>query len=69
MSRAELIQRYFDGELAPDAHRHVERTMSRNERQELADLAILRALLRGCFADTNTSMAHRTDGMEPKARR
>jgi hypothetical protein len=47
--RSELIHRYFDDELSPDVRRHVEATMSDAEYEELARLALLRALLCECL--------------------
>jgi anti-sigma factor RsiW len=62
MTRAQLIQRYFDGELPPDARRHVDRTMSASEREELADFATIRVLLRGWFAGGARSASETPDG-------
>jgi hypothetical protein len=54
MTRAELIQRYFDGELPAELRLHVERTMSGREREELAALAELRLLLRACLRENDS---------------
>jgi hypothetical protein len=46
MTRAELVQRYFDDELEPDARRDFEATVTKHELDELAALAELRGWMR-----------------------
>jgi hypothetical protein len=51
MTRADLVQRYFDDELEPEARRNFEATMTSPELDELAELAELRGLLRICWSE------------------
>jgi hypothetical protein len=50
MTRAELVQRYFDDELEPDARRDFEATVTEHELDELAALAELRGWMRICWS-------------------